>query len=1010
MLRMYMSTAMSDAKRYYTEALAQEDYYTRGRETIGLWHGEAAKLMGLEGQVDQKAFAHLCENRHPISGERLTKRTRDDRTVGYDMNFHAPKGVSLLHAMTGDERIVEAMRASVQETMLDLEQHACARVRKGGRDEDRATRNLAWGEFIHYTARPVDGVPDPHLHVHCFVMNATFDHAEQQWKAGQFRSIVQDHPYLQAAFHTRLAGRLNELGYTVAREGDVWDLKGIDRELVEKFSRRTKEIEEEARRRGIKDPKAKGELGAKTRKGKDKHFSAEELRARWREQMSAEESEWLDGVGRGGREGSEARSADADRSGHDRRTRTDKAITAREAVNHAVQHVFERSSVECERRLAAEAMKYGVGHVQPEQVWAEFAKRNDLLSREEGGRRWVTTRTVLEEERAVLRFAVDGKGEHLPLGQGLHGREGEAYEVGSTTKREGITLNEHQSKAVEQVLGSRDRVQVLRGGAGTGKTTLLKEAAAGIRHGGSKVFAFAVTSDASRGVLREVGFEKADTLERLLTNPQLQDQVKGQVVWVDEAGMVGTPTMRRLFKLAERQDCRVILSGDSNQHPPVERGDAMRLLEHQAGIKPAEVDHIVRQKGLYRDAVEAMTKGELTKSVKLIDEMGALKEMDDPSERGKALADEYVEAVKAKRSALVVSPTHAEGKEVTGHIREALRESGRIGKEDTSFTRLRDRQWTDAQKADVARYEVGDVIQFTQNCRGVPQRDIPPAAAGLKAKVISIDRDRNLVLTEDAAGHRRPLPLTLGHRFGVFKEEQLGLAQGDTIRITKNARTLEGKRLNNGSMYKVKGFTKDGDIRLDNKGKWVVSKHMGHLNHGYCTTPQAAQGKSVDLCLASIAAHSLTASSLQQLYVILSRGKKGVTLLTDRRSAFIDAVSRLHRSRSAMELFAEPGNPGVKTRQQQMMAHAREVGRLKAFEQARRHRQQTMHARQQRSQQQQHGQQQRTGPQQGGTDRSKQTGSPPASSRKKPPTQRRRPPGRGGRDGPARDDGPAKER
>ncbi len=107
---MYMSTSMSDAKRYYTEALAQEDYYTKGRETVGLWGGEAAKLLGLEGQVTQKAFARLCQNQHPMTGEQLTARTRDDRTVGYDVNFHVPKGISLLHAMTGDERIVTALR------------------------------------------------------------------------------------------------------------------------------------------------------------------------------------------------------------------------------------------------------------------------------------------------------------------------------------------------------------------------------------------------------------------------------------------------------------------------------------------------------------------------------------------------------------------------------------------------------------------------------------------------------------------------------------------------------------------------------------------------------------------------------------------------------------------------------------------------------------------------------------------------------------------------------------
>jgi len=37
----------------------------------------------------------------------------------------------------------------------------------------------------------------PHWHVHCFVHNATFDPVEQQWKAGQFRSLIADKGYFQ---------------------------------------------------------------------------------------------------------------------------------------------------------------------------------------------------------------------------------------------------------------------------------------------------------------------------------------------------------------------------------------------------------------------------------------------------------------------------------------------------------------------------------------------------------------------------------------------------------------------------------------------------------------------------------------------------------------------------------------------------------------------------------------------------------------------------------------------
>ena len=52
------------------------------------------------------------------------------------------------------------------------------RPRRAARMRDRVTGNMVWAEFIHTTSRPVDGVPDPQLHAHCFVFNSTWDDQE----------------------------------------------------------------------------------------------------------------------------------------------------------------------------------------------------------------------------------------------------------------------------------------------------------------------------------------------------------------------------------------------------------------------------------------------------------------------------------------------------------------------------------------------------------------------------------------------------------------------------------------------------------------------------------------------------------------------------------------------------------------------------------------------------------------------------------------------------------------
>src|SRR5271169_3073827 len=98
MLRITPQDSAKDAKRYYASA----DYYSEGQEIVGLWGGEGARLLGLQGVVDRESFDRLCDNIDPKNGRPLTARTRSDRTVGYDFTFSVPKSVSLLYALTGD--------------------------------------------------------------------------------------------------------------------------------------------------------------------------------------------------------------------------------------------------------------------------------------------------------------------------------------------------------------------------------------------------------------------------------------------------------------------------------------------------------------------------------------------------------------------------------------------------------------------------------------------------------------------------------------------------------------------------------------------------------------------------------------------------------------------------------------------------------------------------------------------------------------------------------------------
>jgi conjugative relaxase-like TrwC/TraI family protein len=92
MLRITPSESAAGAKKYFGEGLSRSDYYIDGQEVPGHWHGKGAERLGLSGEVQEKEFFALCDNLHPETGEQLTPRNKENRRVGFDFTFSAPRG------------------------------------------------------------------------------------------------------------------------------------------------------------------------------------------------------------------------------------------------------------------------------------------------------------------------------------------------------------------------------------------------------------------------------------------------------------------------------------------------------------------------------------------------------------------------------------------------------------------------------------------------------------------------------------------------------------------------------------------------------------------------------------------------------------------------------------------------------------------------------------------------------------------------------------------------------
>jgi conjugative relaxase-like TrwC/TraI family protein len=871
MIRITQQDSAKDAKRYYATA----DYYSEGQELVGSWGGKGAARLGLEGTVDKFSFERLCDNLDPRTGEPLTVRTRTERTVGYDFTFSVPKSVSLLYAMSGDQGIMDAFRSAVDETMREMEAEMKTRVRMGGKDEDRVTGNMVWAEFIHTTSRPVGGLPDPQLHAHVFAFNTTFDNQERRWKAGQFRDLKRDSPYFQTAFRVRLANRLQDLGFGVERKRDDFEIAGIPADVLKRFSRRTALIEKVAQEKGITDPDRKAELGAETREKKGSALSWESLRKAWDARLSDKERKALAEVHR--RERAFARPERGEAA----------------SVDHALQHSFVREAVVPERKLVTEALKRGIGAVTVKGVTDEVLAR-PLIRSEVAGRKMATTKEMLALESKLIDFARQGRGRCRPLGDPKR-----------PCSRDWLT--DGQKAAVSHVLGSRDRVMIIRGAAGTGKTTLEQEMGEALAEAGRPVVALAQSVKASREVLRQdAGFAQADTVARFLKDEEMQEAARNGVILVDEASQLGTRDMLQVFDLADKLSARVLLVGDKRQHRAVAAGEPLKLLEDTAGLKVAEVTEILRQQGDYKKAAEALSEGRTEEAFEELHKLGWIKEVPD-ADRYQQMAAAYLSAAAEKKkdgtpkSALVVSPTHAEASKITQAIRDGLKARGKL-KDERIFTGWIPAHLTDAQKADATEYEPGDMLQFFQNAKGYK-------------------KGSRLIVAEGG----KP-PTELANRFEAYRPTQLAVAVGDRVRVTAGGKTKDGKhRLDNGTLLTVQGFTKRGDI-IVNHG-WVIDKGFGQLTHGFCVTSYASQGATVDKVFVGMSSESFPATNQRAGYVAFSRGREQVQIFTDDRQELLKALTRPDDTLSATELSqTAPQKPALRKRLTKGLAFARGLG------------------------------------------------------------------------------------
>jgi conjugative relaxase-like TrwC/TraI family protein len=836
---LHVSDAMvaGAVKSYFAVA----DYFVDGHNPVGIWGGELAKQLGLHGVVQKEHMDRLAEGYHPFTGEDLVQNRLENRRSANDITISAPKPVTLLYMRTKDERILDAFVRSCDDVMAVMEQDAAARVRKGGADYDRLTRNWAYSGHVHFEARPdkESQLSAPQLHRHHVVYNLTRDPVENEIKALQIGIAKGNADLYMPMFHNILARRMRDLGYGVERTGKVgFGIKGISRDLVERFSPRRLTIQGErekleklrsdpeerkklADRLGIKDERhldallAKraevfsAEIGKLTRKHKQKELTHEQLARYWDAMLTDRDKTDLDNA--------------KGRKGWD--------TTDEKAAAYAIEHLFDRVSViekDAEKKLLIEALRYGVGSVTVERLRDEFRRQGVLYVNGEA-----TTRKNLKEEQVVTEFTREGMGTLRPAAK--------AY-----TPAPGLDLTDEQENAVRSLLTSPHAVNMVDAGQGTGKTTMMQEYGRALTENGVKTTWLGTTHTAVDEL--KARNLPAMTVAAFLRSDKEKGKAAGSRIILDEASMLSHRDNVDLFRYAQGHGNRIDLIGDSKQYKTPSAGHPMKLLVEFGGVKPITMTKTMRQKGKLKEAMEAIRDDRELKAHDKLAELGMVHELPLDHLAQKA-AELYLKWTKPGESIPCVSPTHAQAAEISAKIREGLRARGELKGEDHVVRRLVNLGWSGAQLKDAKENGAEGVTLL---------------------------------------------------RYGAYQEATLPLAVGDRVRTTMAGATKDGHRVNNGQRYTIKGFTEDKDPILSNG--WVIDKNWGGLNQDYVSTGQGSQGKTAKSGIVVYGTPSLVATRHEGFYVPVSRVRQEVAVLTDSNEALRDAIQRRESKKLATEL------------------------------------------------------------------------------------------------------------
>ncbi|MBJ7440864.1 MAG: relaxase domain-containing protein [Sphingopyxis sp.] len=877
--------------RYYTVG----DYYTKGGTEPSEWGGKLAAELGLSGAVDPKLLRDLLAGK---VGDQQLGRHRADGEIqhhpGWDFAVNAPKSVSIMALVAGDERVLAAHEGAVTAAISYLEEQAQLRRRDDGKIVHETTGRILVARFTEHGSRELD----PHVHTHLVVLNMT-NHADGDPLASlESRVMYGEQRVAGQIYRNALAYSLREAGYEIDADprSGLFEIRGVPKDLIDQFSQRAGAIEVHAREHGLVGQKAQRASFYATRKAKVK-IGKEDLTAQWHQRA-------------GGRLETLQKIADM---AHDRGV-AHLPPTEREASRAALFGLRQLESAEAVNNLG-DILRTGlaahVGEVRLDDIRPRIEKHelaHKLLSTHEPTGDSILTRGRTSRKSWRLELALT---QHIALG--LDDGRPIASSDRLLAVLEGTSLNNEQQRALVETALTRDRVTAIHGVAGSGKSTLVRilgEAA----EPGMTLIALAPTSSAAAelGNKAKIDFH---TVASFVARGG-QGIKERHVLVLDEAGQLGNRQAQRLLEISRATGARLLFLGDEKQTGAIEQGKPFWLMR-RLGLPTVELTQAVRQETKsIKAAVTAARGGNFAEALAMLDSVSTVDDNEKMAEQAVNAWIRLKSETRAGTNILVLD--NATRLIINNKVREALKDEGRLVADDSRLSILAPAGLTDIEKHMARFYGAGQVVRFDRDIVGLGvARHADYRVAGLGREA----NGRQVVRLVDEQGRvvRWDPQTTKARHINVFNPEERHIAEGDRIQWRLVNRELGLRNAERGTVEKLDGPL--ATIRWDRDGhvqQVDLSEHRT-WDHGYAETIYSAQSKTYPRVFVLAPVESPLVNA-QNFYTALTRAAFGARLWTNNVEELIAKLDR----RSGEKTSSSEGLGRLKTDRVDIFSKRRE--------------------------------------------------------------------------------------